>query len=35
MKKNYSKSDDFIILTEKEVQLLELFLNSKKPISKR
>ena len=29
-----SKSDNFIILTEKEVQLLELFLNSKKPISK-
>ena len=32
--KKLSKSDDFIILTEKEVQLLELFLNSKKPISK-
>ena len=34
MKKNLSKLDDFIILTEKEVQLLELFLNNKKPISK-
>ena len=32
--KKLSKSSDFIILTEKEVQLLELFLNSKKPISK-
>ena len=32
--KKLSKSDDFIILTEKEVQLLELFLNSSKPISK-
>ena len=32
--KKLSKSNDFIILTEKEVQLLELFLNSKKPISK-
>ena len=32
--KKLSKLDDFIILTEKEVQLLELFLNSKKPISK-
>ena len=29
-----SKSDNFIILTEKEVQLLELFLRSKKPLSK-
>ena len=29
-----SKSSDFIILTEKEIQLLELFLNSKKPLSK-
>ena len=32
--KKLSKSDDFIILTEKEVQLLELFLKSKKPLSK-
>ena len=32
--KKLSKSDDFIILTEKEVQLLELFLGSKKPLSK-
>ena len=32
--KKLSKSGDFIILTEKEVQLLELFLNSKKPLSK-
>ena len=32
--KKLSKFDNFIILTEKEVQLLELFLNSKKPISK-
>ena len=32
--KKLSKSNDFIILTEKEVQLLELFLNSKKPLSK-
>ena len=32
--KKLFKSDDFIILTEKEVQLLELFLNSSKPISK-
>ena len=34
MKKKLSKSSNFIILTEKEVQLLELFLNSKKPLSK-
>jgi len=27
-------TNDFIILTEKEVQLIELFLNNKKPISK-
>ena len=26
--------NEYIILTEKEVQLLELFLNNKKPISK-
>ena len=32
--KKLSKLDNFIILTEKEVQLLELFLNNKKPISK-
>ena len=28
------KQNDFIILTEKEIQLLELFLDKKKPISK-
>ena len=32
--KKLSKSEDFIILTEKEIQLLELFLKSKKPLSK-
>ena len=32
--KKLSKSKSEIILTEKEIQLLELFLNSKKPISK-
>ena len=32
--KKLSKSKEFIILTEKEIQLLELFLNNKKPISK-
>ena len=32
--KKLFKSNDFIILTEKEVQLLELFLKEKKPISK-
>ena len=32
--KKLSKLDDFIILTEKEIQLLELFLSKKKPISK-
>ncbi len=32
--KKLSKLNQFIILTEKEVQLLELFLNNKKPISK-
>ena len=32
--KKLYKSNDFIILTEKEVQLLELFLKDKKPISK-
>ena len=32
--KKLSKSNDFIILTEKEVQLLELFLRNKKPLSK-
>ena len=29
-----SKAENYIILTEKEVQLLELFLNEKKSISK-
>ena len=32
--KKLSKLENFISLTEKEVQLLELLLNSKKPISK-
>ena len=32
--KKLSKLNTFIILTEKEVQLLELFLNNKKPVSK-
>ena len=32
--KKISNSKNFVVLTEKEVQLLELFLNSKKPISK-
>ena len=32
--KKLSKSSNYIVLTEKEVQLLELFLNSKKPLSK-
>ena len=32
--KKLSKNENEIILTEKEIQLLELFLNSKKPISK-
>jgi len=32
--KKLSKLGDYIILTEKEVQLLELFLNIKRPISK-
>ena len=32
--KKLSRSDNYVILTEKEVQLLELFLNKKKPISK-
>ena len=32
--KKLSRSDDYIILTEKEVQLIELFLNNDKPISK-
>ena len=32
--KKLSKLDDYIVLTEKEVQLLELFLYNKKPISK-
>ena len=33
-KKRLSKLNDFILLTEKEVQLIELFINCKKPISK-
>ena len=32
--KKLSKNNNHIILTEKEVQLIELFLNSKKPITK-
>ena len=32
--KKLSKSGSYVILTEKEVQLIELFLNNKKPISK-
>lgn len=32
--KKLSKLNDFIILTEKEVQLIELFLNNHKPIPK-
>ncbi len=32
--KKLSKLDDFVTLTEKEVQLLELFLSNLKPISK-
>ena len=32
--KKLSKLEKFIILTEKEVMLLELFLKNKKPISK-
>jgi len=32
--KKLSKLDRSVILTEKEIQLLELFLNNKKPISK-
>ena len=32
--KKLSKNDNEIVLTEKEIQLLDLFLNSKKPISK-
>ena len=32
--KKLLKLEEFIILTEKEVQLIELFLNNKKPISK-
>jgi len=33
--KKLIKNNNFIILTEKEVQLLELFLNSSKPITKK
>ncbi len=32
--KKLTKSENFIILTEKEIQLIELFLNNKKPITK-
>ena len=32
--KKLSKNENVIVLTEKEIQLLELFLNNKKPISK-
>ena len=32
--KKLFKKNEFIILTEKEVQLLELFLNTKKPVTK-
>ena len=32
--KKLSKENQFIILTEKEIQLIELFLNTKKPMSK-
>ena len=32
--KKLSKLGEFIVLTEKEVQLLELFLSNKKPMSK-
>ena len=32
--KKLIKNDNFVILTEKEIQLLELFLSQKKPISK-
>jgi len=32
--KKLSNNNSFIFLTEKEIQLLELFLNTKKPISK-
>jgi DNA-binding response OmpR family regulator len=33
--KKLIKNNDFIILTEKEVQLLELFISNSKPISKK
>ncbi len=33
--KKLLKKNNFIILTEKEIQLIELFLNSEKPISKK
>ena len=32
--KKLNFKNDFIVLTEKEIQLLELFLNQKKPITK-
>ena len=34
MKKKLSKNGNSIILTEKEIQLIELFLDNTKPISK-
>ena len=34
MKKKLKKGDLFIIITEREVQLIELLFNEKKPISK-
>ncbi len=34
MKKKLSRSNNYIILTEKEVQLLELLVDEKQPISK-
>jgi DNA-binding response OmpR family regulator len=33
--KKLIKNNNFIILTEKEIQLLELFLSNSKPISKK
>ena len=33
--KKLVKKNNFVILTEKEIQLIELFLNSEKPISKK
>ena len=34
MKKKLIKEENYILLTEKEIQLLELFLSQNKPISK-